>query len=113
VETPVHAEYVIVLTTLPADGESAALARKLVEERLAACVNLLPPMESIFRWEGQVEQDAERQVVIKTSRERVAVLWERIRELHPYEVPEFVVLSIVDGSEAYLRWIGQSTLGND
>jgi periplasmic divalent cation tolerance protein len=73
----------------------------------------LPPMESIFRWEGQVEQDAERQVVIKTSRERVDVLWERIRELHPYEMPEFVVLPIVDGSEAYLRWIGQSTLGND
>jgi periplasmic divalent cation tolerance protein len=106
-------EYVIVLTTLPADGDSAAIARTLVEERLAACVNLLPPMESIFRWEGQVEQDSERQVIVKTSRERVAALWERIRELHPYEVPEFVVLPIVDGSDAYLRWLGQSTLGND
>jgi periplasmic divalent cation tolerance protein len=102
-------EYVIVLTTLPADAESGTLGRTLVEERLAACVNLLAPMESVYRWEGQVERDTERQVIIKTSRERVAALWDRIRELHPYETPEFVVLSIQDGSDAYLRWIGDST----
>jgi periplasmic divalent cation tolerance protein len=106
-----NADYVIVLTTLPADRESPAIGRRLVEERLAACVNLLPAMESVFRWEGQVEQDTERQVIIKTSKERVAALWERIRELHPYEVPEFVVLPIVDGSDAYLRWLGESTTG--
>ena len=103
------AEYVIVLTTLPADFESRTFGRTLVDERLAACVNLLPPMESVYRWEGQVEHDTERQVIIKTSRERVAALWERIRELHPYETPEFVVLTIQDGSDAYLRWIGEST----
>ena len=103
-----NAEYVIVLTTLPADGQSGALGRTLVEERLAACVNLLPAMESFYRWEGQVEHDTERQVIIKTARERVAALWDRLRELHPYETPEFVVLSIQDGSEAYLRWIGES-----
>ena len=103
------AEYVIVLTTLPADFESRTFGRTLVDERLAACVNLLPPMESVYRWEGQVEHDTERQVIIKTSRERVAALWERIRELHPYETPEFVVLAIQDGSDAYLRWIGEST----
>ena len=103
------AEYVIVLTTLPADFESQTFGRTLVDERLAACVNLLPPMESVYRWEGQVEHDTERQVIIKTSRERVAALWERIRELHPYETPEFVVLPIQDGSDAYLRWIGEST----
>ena len=103
-------EYVIVLTTLPSDTESGALGRTLVEERLAACVNLLPPMDSFYRWEGQVEQDTERQVIIKTARDRVAALWDRIRELHPYETPEFVVLSIQDGSDAYLRWIGDSTL---
>ena len=102
-------EYVIVLTTLPADAQSGALGRTLVEERLAACVNLLPAMESFYRWEGQVEHDTERQVIIKTARERVAALWDRLRELHPYETPEFVVLSIQDGSEAYLRWIGEST----
>ena len=105
-----NAEYVIVLTTLPADAEGNTFGRTLVEERLAACVNLLPPMESVYRWEGQVERDTERQVIIKTARERVAALWDRIRELHPYETPEFVVLSIQDGSDAYLRWIGDSTL---
>jgi periplasmic divalent cation tolerance protein len=102
-------DYVIVLTTLPADADAHALGKTLVEERLAACVNLLPPMSSVYRWEGHVEQDTERQMIIKTSRERVVTLWERIRELHPYEVPEFVVLSIIDGSDAYLRWLGEST----
>jgi periplasmic divalent cation tolerance protein len=103
------AEYVIVLTTLPGDFEIRTFARTLVEERLAACVNLLPPMESVYRWEGQVEQETERQMIIKTSRDRIVALWDRIRELHPYETPEFVVLSIQDGSDAYLRWIGEST----
>jgi periplasmic divalent cation tolerance protein len=102
-------EYVLVLTTLPADADAAPFARSLVEERLAACVNLLPVMESTYRWEGQVEREAERQLFIKTSRSKVAALWERVRELHPYEIPEFVVLPIVDGHEAYLRWIGEST----
>ena len=106
------AEYVIVLTTLPADADTRAFGRTLVEERLAACVNLLPVMDSLYRWEGEVEHDTERQLIVKTSRDRVAALWERIRELHPYETPEFVVLDIQDGSDAYLRWIGESTSGN-
>jgi periplasmic divalent cation tolerance protein len=102
-------EYVIVLTTVPADADGRALARTLVEERLAACVNLLAPMDSVFRWEGQVEVDREQQLVMKTSQARLAALWDRIRELHPYEVPEFVVVPVIDGSDAYLRWIGEST----
>ena len=102
-------DYVIVLTTIPADADGPAFGRTLVEERLAACVNLLPVMESVYRWEGRVEHESERQVVIKTARERVVALWERVREMHPYEVPEFVVLPIVDGNDAYLRWMGEST----
>ena len=102
-------EYVIVLTTLPADADGAAFAQGIVGERLAACVNVLPPMESIYRWEGVVEHETERQVIIKTSRERVVALWERVRELHPYDVPEFLVLPVVDGNDAYLRWVGEST----
>lgn len=102
-------DYVIALTTLPADADAAEFARTLVDERLAACVNLLPAMESVYRWEGKIEFEAERQIVIKTSRDRVSALWDRVRELHPYEVPEFVVIPIVDGNEAYLRWIGDST----
>jgi len=103
------AEYVIVLTTLPGDFDCRAFGRTVVEERLAACVNILPPMESVYRWEGRVEQETERQILIKTSRDRIVALWDRIREMHPYETPEFVVLSIQDGSDGYLRWIGEST----
>ena len=103
------AEYVVVLTTLPVDADGPAFGRALVEERLAACVNLLAAMESIYRWEGQIERENERQVIIKTSRDRVAALWDRVRELHPYEVPEFLVLPIADGNEAYLRWVGEAT----
>ena len=102
-------DYVIVLTTLPADTDAATFAQALVEARLAACVNLLPVMDSIYRWEGKVEQEQERQVVIKTARVRVVALWERVRELHPYDVPEFIVLPIVEGNDAYLRWVGEST----
>ncbi|HEY7059069.1 MAG TPA: divalent-cation tolerance protein CutA [Vicinamibacterales bacterium] len=103
------AEHVLVLTTLPVDADIAAFARSLVDERLAACVNVLPVMDSVYRWEGRVERESERQLIIKTTRERTETLWERVRELHPYEVPEFVVVSIVDGNDAYLRWIVDST----
>lgn len=103
------AEYVIALTTLPADADAGEFGRRLVDERLAACVNLLPVMESVYRWEGKIEFEAERQLVIKTSRDRVVDLWDRIRDLHPYEVPEFVVIPIVDGNEAYLRWVADAT----
>jgi periplasmic divalent cation tolerance protein len=103
------AEYVVVLTTVPGEADGLALARALVDERLAACVNLLAPMDSLYRWEGKIEHETERQVIIKTSRDRLAALWDRVRELHPFEVPEFIVLQIADGNEAYLRWIGEST----
>jgi periplasmic divalent cation tolerance protein len=102
-------EYVLVLTTLPADADAVAFAEALVHARLAACVNLLPAMESIYRWQGGVARDPERQLVIKTLRLRVSALWDRVRDLHPYEIPEFVVLPIVDGNDVYLRWIREST----
>ena len=99
---------VIVLTTLGADTDAAALARTLVAERLAACVNLLPAMTSVYRWQGHVEEEREQQMVIKTGADRVAALAARLRELHPYEVPEFLVLPVSEGSDAYLRWIRDS-----
>ncbi len=102
--------FVVVLTTLPEDADAAAFAQNLVGDRLAACVNLLPLMESVFRWEGRIDRGTERQLLIKTARDRVPALWDRIRALHPYDVPEFVVLPIVDGSDAYLKWLGDSTL---
>ena len=101
-------EYALVLTTLPADADAAAFAHALVEDRLAACVNLLPLMESVFRWEGRIDRETERQMLIKTLRARVPALWERVQALHPYDVPEFIVLPIVDGNAAYLKWLGES-----
>lgn len=103
-------EYVLVLSTLPGDADAGAFARALVQDRLAACVNLLPLMESVFRWEGRIDRDTERQMLIKTTRPRVPALWERVRALHPYDVPEFIVLPIVDGNAAYLNWLAESTL---
>lgn len=103
-------QYVLVLTTMPAAGDAATiLARTLVEERLVACVNLLPPMLSVYRWEGEVQEDEERQVVMKTAGGRVPRLLERIRQLHPYDLPEFIVLPVADGSQAYLEWIRDAT----
>jgi periplasmic divalent cation tolerance protein len=103
---------VIVLTTLGIDADAAALARTLVEERLAACVNVLPAMTSVYRWKGGIESDQERQLIIKTRHTQVAALEQRLRQLHPYEVPEFLVIPASGGSEAYLRWIGESTTGS-
>jgi periplasmic divalent cation tolerance protein len=102
-------DLLIVLTTMPDDARADELARTLVDERLAACVNVHGPMMSTFRWKAGVECDAERQLVIKTSRDRVAALEARLRLLHPYELPEFVVIGVESGSDAYLRWIHDET----
>jgi periplasmic divalent cation tolerance protein len=102
-------ETAIVLTTWPVEQDPGAMAVALVEERLAACVNLLPPMESVYRWQGTVERAAERQVVIKTTRQAVERLLARLASLHPYEVPEMLVLPVSGGGEAYLRWIAENT----
>jgi periplasmic divalent cation tolerance protein len=104
-----ESHYVLVMTTLPAEADAPAFAHTLVEKRLAACVNVLPLMDSIYRWEGRVASDGERQLIMKTSRTCLAGLWEQVRKLHPYEMPEFIVLPIVDGNAAYLSWVGEST----
>ncbi|MBI2828634.1 MAG: divalent-cation tolerance protein CutA [Acidobacteria bacterium] len=106
--TPDAAAAVIVLTTLAADVDAGALARTLVAERLAACVNILPVMTSVYRWQGRVEEERERQLVIKTAADLVSALAARLGELHPYEVPEFLVLRVSEGSDAYLRWLRDS-----
>ena len=80
-----------------------------VDEHLAACVNVLPPMQSIYRWQGQVHVDDERQLVIKTSADRLEALQLRLTALHPYELPEFLVVEVVKGSQAYLEWLGAAT----
>ncbi|MBI3263293.1 MAG: divalent-cation tolerance protein CutA [Acidobacteria bacterium] len=100
---------VIVLTTLPAEADSHALADALVNERLAACVSVAAPMESTYRWKGAVTTDSERQLIIKTTPERLLQLHARLRELHPYDVPEFLVLQ-ASASDAYGRWVAAETI---
>ncbi len=102
---------VVVLTTMPDDRRTDELARTLVDERLAACVNVHGPMTSVYRWKDRVEQEPERQLVIKTTRDRVAALESRLRALHPYELPEFVVVAAESGSAAYVNWVSAETRG--
>jgi periplasmic divalent cation tolerance protein len=102
-------EIVVVLTTVADNEQAESLARQMVDERLAACVNVHPAMVSFYRWKGQVERDAERQMVIKTTRDRVPALEARLRALHPYELPEFLVVSVEHGSAAYASWIIDQT----
>jgi periplasmic divalent cation tolerance protein len=97
-------DLILILTTMTDDDRADALARTLVAERLAACVNVHGPMTSTYRWKGSVEREAERQVVIKTTRGRLKDLEARLRTLHPYELPEFVVLD-ANASQAYTGWI--------
>ena len=98
----------IVLTTVGGDADARVLARTLVEERLAACVNILAPMTSVYRWKGQVEQEAEQQLVIKTSEDALSALKARLLALHPYDTPELLVLN-ADGGEAYREWLEGAT----
>ena len=101
------AEHVVALSTAPSVDKAAEIARALVEERLAACEKLVPPVRSIYRWKGETCDDAEVLCVIKTRRDRVDALRERLVALHPYEVPELVVLDVEAGHGAYLKWIDE------
>ncbi len=99
----------LVITSLP-DAESArALATKLIEQRVAACVNILAPCVSIYRWEGKVEEAEEVPLLIKTSAARYAALEEAIRAYHPYELPEIVAVRVDKGLPDYLAWVAAST----
>ena len=102
-------EFAIVLTTMPDDPRADELARALIVERLAACVNVHGPMISTYWWKETVEHSAERQLVIKTTRARLPALEARVRELHPYDLPELVIIPIDGGSDAYLDWLRQET----
>ena len=101
-------QVVLVLTTVPDDASAETIARTLVDEKLAACVNLLSSMVSIYRWKGEIERSVERQLVIKTTRALVPALERRLTALHSYELPEFIVVSVDGGSEEYLDWVRTS-----
>jgi periplasmic divalent cation tolerance protein len=100
-------ELVLALTTLPASFDATTFAQELVGSGLAACVNILPGMRSVYTWQGVPQIDEEQQLFMKTTAEHVDALWEFVRRRHPYEVPEFLVVPVIDGSEDYLRWVDQ------
>ena len=95
----------VVLTTAPGPSEARRIARALVEERLAACANVLPGVTSIYWWEGELQEDGETLIVLKTTREGLEELEDRLAELHPYDVPELLALDVVAGLEPYLEWV--------
>jgi periplasmic divalent cation tolerance protein len=98
----------IILSTTGSREEAQTIARALVERKLAACVNLVGPIESVYRWQGAVETNEEFLLVIKTTAAACAGVRELIRQLHSYELPECVELAIEDGLPKYLEWIGES-----
>ena len=98
----------VVLVTTPSAEEAARLARAVVEEKLAACGNVVPAVRSIYRWEGKICDEQEALLVLKAPARRFPELRDRIVALHPYDVPEVIALRIEDGSERYIDWIVQS-----
>ena len=101
-------ETLVVLVTAPDAEQAAAIARTLVEEKLAACGNVVPAIRSIYRWGGEVRDDAEALLILKVPAKRLQELSDRVVALHPYEVPEVVALRIEGGNERYIDWIVQS-----
>jgi len=100
---------VLLLSTCPDADSAARIARALVEERLAACVNRVPGLTSVYRWRGEVQEDGEVLLLIKTTRDRLEALRARLIELHPYEVPELIAVNIVAGHTPYLDWLREQT----
>ena len=99
----------LVLTTLPNSDAAAELAKSVVNEKLAACANVLPAVRSIYRWQGKVQDENEVLVLFKTTQEHFERLKARILELHPYEVPEVLAIPVEQGYQAYLDWLAQET----
>lgn len=95
----------IVLSTAGSPEEAARISHELVERRLAACVNRVPGVTSVYRWRGAIEESAEVLLIIKTAAEKLPALEAALRELHSYEVPEFLVLQVAAGSRPYLDWL--------
>jgi len=101
-------EFVLALTTLPGDYDATTLSQELVGSGLAACVSIIPGVRSVYTWKGVPQTDEEQQLFIKTTTDLVDALWEALQARHPYDVPEFLVMPVVDGSEDYLRWVERS-----
>ena len=99
----------VVLVTAPSVEVAAVLARTLVSERLAACGNIVPAVRSVYRWQGEVQDEQEVLLLLKTVQRVVPALTERVAALHPYELPEVIALPVAGGLDAYIGWIEEST----
>jgi periplasmic divalent cation tolerance protein len=99
---------VVILVTAANQDESRKIARRLVEAELAACVNILPPIESVYRWQGQIAEEGEYLLIIKSDKALYAEIETEILKLHSYRTPEIICLPIVEGSRNYLQWISES-----
>jgi periplasmic divalent cation tolerance protein len=102
-------DVVVVLTTLPNEAAATALARALVGEQLAACVNIVAGVRSLYRWQGAVQDEPELLCIVKTARDRLEAMSARLRELHPYDVPELLVIAPGRGAASYCDWVIEST----
>lgn len=104
----------VILSTIDQPVRAEEIAALLIQERLASCANILPHLTSIYRWKGQIERAAEHLMIIKTQTDKVPELIERLKALHPYEVPEIISLVVESGSQSYLDWVFEETCsGND
>ena len=102
-------DYVVCMMTAPNEAEAKRIGRTLVEERLAACCNVIPNVTSIYTWKGKVREEGEVICLMKTRKELFSAIKKRIKELHPYDVPEIISLKIKDGLYEYLKWIDEVT----
>jgi periplasmic divalent cation tolerance protein len=100
----------VIFVTGPEADTLQSIGRVLVEEGLAACVNVFPGITSVYRWEGETREDQEALALIKTTEDRVEATRLRVMELHPYDVPEFIAMEVAEGSPAYLRWVRESVM---
>ncbi len=102
-------EALVIYITASSEEEGAKIARALVEERLAGCVNIVKPIRSIYRWHENIEDDTETLLIVKTRKQLFVSLENRVRELHSYTVPEIIAVPVVEGSKDYLKWLEEVT----
>ena len=106
-------DLLVVFVTVADEATAGRIARTIVEERLAACVNVVPAVRSIYRWQGAIEEAGEALLVIKTARDRLDGLKVRVREIHPYDLPEVIAVPVEDGLQEYLDWALEEVRGGE
>ena len=102
-------EAIVVLVTCGSEEQATNIANSLLEERLAACVNIISPIRSIYRWEGKIWDEKEWMLIIKTQKKKFEELEKKVKSLHSYSVPEIIALPMVEGSTPYLKWLEETT----